>query len=71
MTNVPKWMTDVYEVWYRDLCKITHSMLGNPDFKGHFDVAPFQEFTRSREWQYSNLMSGNWAWRLAVHVVHV
>ena len=65
-TNVPQWMTDVYEIWYRDPRKVARSMLGNPDFNGGFDVAPFREFTRGGERRYGNLMSGNWAWRIAV-----
>ena len=54
-TDIPKWMTEVYEIWYRD------PRVGNPDFKGRFDVGPFREFTRSGEGRCGNVMSGNWA----------
>ncbi|PIL30262.1 hypothetical protein GSI_07440 [Ganoderma sinense ZZ0214-1] len=64
-TNIPQWMTEVYEIWYCDPRKIARSMLANPEFKGHFDITPYREFTRSGERRYGNVMSGNWAWRIA------
>ncbi|KAI0639528.1 hypothetical protein C8Q77DRAFT_1214064 [Trametes polyzona] len=66
-SDVPSWMNNEYDVWYRNPREITLRMLENPDFKDEFDVAPYREFTPApkRERRYSHYMSGNWAWRQA------
>ena len=38
--NPPKWMTEEYEVWYRDPREIIHNILSNADFDGEFDYRP-------------------------------
>lgn len=63
--EVPEWMTTEYEVHYRDPHQVVLNMLANPDFDGHFDYMPFQEFANEKR-RWSNFMSGNWAWRQAV-----
>jgi hypothetical protein len=64
--EVPPWMTADYEVWCRDVRMLLRSQLANPDFNGQIDYTPLQTFgpTGKREW--SNLMTGNWAWKQAV-----
>jgi len=65
LQNTPKWMTTEYEVWYRNPREVIHNILSNPDFESEFDYKPFQEFKDGkREW--SDFMSGNWAWKQAV-----
>ena len=62
----PTWMMTEYEVWCCDVWLLMHSQLANPDFDGKVDYSPLQIFgpTSKREW--SNVMSGNWAWKQAV-----
>ncbi|KAI0364939.1 hypothetical protein BV20DRAFT_1056861 [Pilatotrama ljubarskyi] len=61
--DVPAWMTDTYEIWFRDPHAVTLKMLANPDFEDGFDTTPYREFTMGGERRYGNLMSGDWAWR--------
>ncbi|THH16385.1 hypothetical protein EUX98_g9309 [Antrodiella citrinella] len=63
--EVPKWMNASYDVWCRNPHTIIRNMLANPDFKDEFDPAPYKEFDNDEVRQYSNLMSGDWAWRQA------
>jgi hypothetical protein len=65
--NAPKWMPASYEVWFRDPLDIMESQIGNRDFgPNEMDYAPKQVFSRSGTRQYSDLMSGDWAWNQAV-----
>ena len=64
--NVPPWMTASYEVWYRDPLRTMEQQIGNPDFAGEFDYSPKQIFDKDGKRQYTDLMSGNWAWKQAV-----
>ncbi|KAI0360029.1 hypothetical protein OH77DRAFT_1586687 [Trametes cingulata] len=68
-SDVPSWMDETYEIWYRDPRQIALRMLGNPDFDGEFDYAPYREFTRHGDRRYCNFMSGNWAWLQADTIV--
>jgi hypothetical protein len=64
--TVPTWMLMEYEVWCRDIRLLMRGQLANPDFNGEIDYTPLQIFglTGKREW--SNVMTGNWAWKQAV-----
>lgn len=63
--NVPKWMTEKFEVWHRDPREVISNLVGNTDFDGHFDYSPFREYQKNtRRW--SDFMSGNWCWEQAV-----
>jgi hypothetical protein len=64
--DVPRWKTKSYEVWFRDPLKIAEAQIGNKDFGGEMDYAPKRMFSRSGKRQYSDFMSGNWAWQQAV-----
>ena len=64
--DVPPWMTASYEVWYRDPLCTMEQQIGNPDFAEEFDFAPKQIFDQDDKRQYTDLMSGNWAWQQAV-----
>ena len=63
--NPPSWMTKEYHIWFHDPHKIIHTILTNKDFDGEIDYSPHQIFIDGKQ-KYSNLMSGDWAWRQAV-----
>ncbi|RXW12416.1 hypothetical protein EST38_g13438 [Candolleomyces aberdarensis] len=64
---VPPWMTQPYEVWFRDPLKVVENQFANPDFNGKIDYAPKRVF-RNNKRQYTDLLSGNHAWRQAVWI---
>ena len=43
--NVPSWMSSEYDVWFRDLLRLVHNLLSNPDFEGEIDYAPVQAYS--------------------------
>ncbi|KAJ6478433.1 hypothetical protein DFH09DRAFT_1253395 [Mycena vulgaris] len=61
----PKWMTQTYEVCTRNLRDVLHHQLKSPDFKGYVDMIPYRQFNHSGQRVWSNLMSGDWAWKQA------
>jgi len=64
------WMSDVYDVWYRDLRQVVHNLLGRTDIKDEMDFVPYREFDATndqRHWE--DFMSGDWAWDEAVCTV--
>ncbi|KAI0349284.1 hypothetical protein OH77DRAFT_1584128, partial [Trametes cingulata] len=63
--SVPPWMTQEYEIHFRDPRLVTIWMLRNPDFDGEFNVSPYREYNEDGEREYTNLMSAEWAWRQA------
>ena len=65
-TNVPPWMEQTYEVYFRDPRQIFLNMLANPTFAGDFDYMPMQEFGSNGSRRYEHFMSGDWAWKHAV-----
>ncbi|KIK21860.1 hypothetical protein PISMIDRAFT_12004 [Pisolithus microcarpus 441] len=68
--NSPPWMRQSYEVWYRDVRKVVHQILGNPSYASEIDLRPFREFaTEGDERQYKDFMSGDWAWDQADIIV--
>jgi hypothetical protein len=64
--NPPSWMTHSHEVWYRDPHQVIKNMLANTDFNGEMDTAPFREYDEHGNREYSDFMSGEWAWEQAV-----
>ncbi|EGO04774.1 hypothetical protein SERLA73DRAFT_118626 [Serpula lacrymans var. lacrymans S7.3] len=65
-TNVPPWMTDDFEVWFRDPHKVVRNMLSNPDYNGEIDLTPFREYDAStNKCQWEHFMSGDWSWQQA------
>lgn len=43
-TNVPPWMEETYEVYFRDPRQLFLNMLANPTFVEDFDYVPVQQF---------------------------
>ncbi|KAK7012554.1 hypothetical protein R3P38DRAFT_3019709 [Favolaschia claudopus] len=64
----PRWMTQTYEVCARDLRAVLHHQLGSPDFKDAVDMVPYLQFNHAGHRVWSNLMSGDWAWKQAVSI---
>jgi hypothetical protein len=67
--GLPSWKTKLYEVWFRDPLKIAEGHIGNKDFAREMDYSPKRVFSRAGRRQYSDFMSGNWAWDQAVSYV--
>ena len=61
----PEWKATEYEVWFRNPRDVIKGILGNPEFNGHIDYSAYREFEDSQR-RYSNMMSGDWAWRQSV-----
>ncbi|KAF8812719.1 hypothetical protein BYT27DRAFT_7086406, partial [Phlegmacium glaucopus] len=65
-TGKKSWMKKDYEVWYHNPLDVMESQLGNPDFANEMDYAPKEVFRwRNKTQQYTDLMSGQWAWQQA------
>jgi hypothetical protein len=64
--RIPSWMMKEFDVWFRDPHKIVHGLLANSDFVGKIDSAPYRMYNTAGEREYSNFMSGDWAWQQAV-----
>ena len=59
-------MTETYELCCRDTRQVLLQQLATSDFKDKFNLTPYQQFNTSGKRVYSNLMSGDWAWKQAV-----
>lgn len=68
--NVPLWMDEVYEVWYRDPRKVAVKMMADPSFAGQFDTAAYRQWTAGGERRYGDFMSGDWGYKQSVRSVH-
>jgi hypothetical protein len=64
--EIPKWMENEYEIWFRDPRLLFKNMLANQDFNGSFDYAPFRQYDDKGLRRYEQFMSGDWAWKQAV-----
>ena len=70
-TDVPPWMEETYEVYFRDPHQLFVNMLANPTFAQDFDYTPMQQFNTNGSRQYQHFMSGDWAWKQAVGLCSV
>jgi len=68
--NSPEWMRANYEVWYRDPDAVIATMLANPGFNGQFDARPYIDLDAHGRRRWSNVMSGNLAWKHSVSKYH-
>lgn len=70
--NVPTWMTEKYQVWFRNPLDIFEHQIGSRDFEGEMDFAPKRVFKNGKR-QFTDFFSGNWAWQQAVshHFLHI
>lgn len=60
------WMTQEYDVWCRNTRTVIRNQLANPDFAGEIDYSAKQVFAADGQREYSDMMSGNWAWQQSV-----
>ncbi|KZT06391.1 uncharacterized protein LAESUDRAFT_737090 [Laetiporus sulphureus 93-53] len=60
--DVPTWMTTESDVWFRNPLAVADHILGNVDFDGQMDYAPFRKFHHG-ERRLKDFMSGEWAWK--------
>jgi Plavaka transposase len=67
--NPPPWKTKTYDVWHRDIVTVMENQISNADFATEMDYAPKHVYSEGHR-QYTDLMSGNWAWRQAVSMPH-
>ncbi|KAJ7483082.1 hypothetical protein B0H11DRAFT_1205027 [Mycena galericulata] len=61
----PRWMTQDYQLCTRDIRKLLHNQLGTAAFKDSVDLVPYRQFNHGGKRVWSNLMSGDWAWKQA------
>lgn len=66
--DAPEWMSDKYEVHYRDPRLVVRNMLKNTDFDGVFDYVPFREYGEDRDRRWCDFFSGDWTWEQAVRI---
>ena len=59
-------MEETYELNVRDVLSVFEDQLASKEFDSQFDYAPYEEYDENGNQVYSNLMSGNWAFREAV-----
>lgn len=65
--NSPLWKHATYEVHCRNTQTVAHNMLSSAEFDGMFDYVAYQEYMEgSEERRYSNVMSGDWAFKKSV-----
>lgn len=62
----PTWMSDKFDVWFRDPREVFRNMLDNPDFANETDYAPYYELDSKGKRRWQDFMSGDWAWKQAV-----
>ncbi|KAF8262141.1 hypothetical protein EI94DRAFT_1773267 [Lactarius quietus] len=61
--TVPHWMQESYELNLRNLFSVFEGQLALKEFDGQFEYTPYEEYDKDGSRVYSNLMSGNWAFR--------
>ncbi|KAN0129867.1 hypothetical protein V8E53_012339 [Lactarius tabidus] len=59
--NPPVWMDARYKVWFRSPLQVLKGQIANPEYKNMMDFTPKRVYHKGKR-QYSDLMSGNWAW---------
>lgn len=62
----PAYLRESYTFYMRDVLRSVEVMAESSDFDGKFDYVPYKEFGPDGRRRWSNLMSGQWAWRQAV-----
>ena len=63
--DIPQWMDEKYQVFYRNPHEVIKLMLANRTFDGNFDYTPHRQYENGqRVWR--DFMSGNFSWKQAV-----
>jgi hypothetical protein len=63
-------MTKDFDVWYRNPLEVLEGQIGNSYFANEVDYTPKQVFGQNKKSQYTDLISGQWAWDQAVSFDH-
>lgn len=66
-SEVPNWMVEPLEVYYRDPKAVLLNILQNRSFDDEFKYSPYREYKNMKR-QWSEFMSGNWVWDQAVRI---
>ncbi|KAH9915965.1 uncharacterized protein BXZ73DRAFT_54076 [Epithele typhae] len=66
--NSPQWKREAHVGHHRDIIETVRGMAANPELNGHWDNTPTAVFNADGLREYSNLMTGQWAWDQAVLV---
>ncbi|KDQ60528.1 hypothetical protein JAAARDRAFT_191902 [Jaapia argillacea MUCL 33604] len=61
--ETPKWMTETYKLVTRDALQLIQNQLLTTDFKKDVTPVPYQQFDKEGQQVWSNLMSGDWAYK--------
>ncbi|KAF8264616.1 hypothetical protein EI94DRAFT_1772597 [Lactarius quietus] len=61
----PQWMEETYELNVRNVLSVFEDQLALKEFDSQFEYALYKEYDHNGTCVYSNLMSGNWAFREA------
>lgn len=64
--DAPEWQRRSYQIWFRDPDVVISNILVDRDFEKEFDLAPYIDLDANGQHQWSDFMSGNYAWRHAV-----
>ena len=59
------WVETDYDAWYWDPHTLIYNIISNPDFKGEFDYALYQEYSDDDQHCFQDMMSGDWVWKQA------
>ncbi|KIM59461.1 hypothetical protein SCLCIDRAFT_27289 [Scleroderma citrinum Foug A] len=52
------WMSDMYNVWYRDPRQVVHNILASPQFTNEMDYIPYREYNTANDQRcWENFMS--------------
>ncbi len=64
----PSWKTATYTVHARNTFAVQAYLLQNQDFVQGFNYIPYKAYTSNGDRVWTNLMSGEWAWKRAVRI---
>lgn len=64
------WKSETFKVLYQDPLEVMEQQFSNPEFDGHIDYAAKQVYDANDERCYTDLCSGNFAWRQSVGVCY-
>ena len=62
----PKWKTELYEFYVRDVRSLIQMQLRCPAFRTEFTASPYRQFNCRGSRVFSNLMSADWSWKQCV-----
>ncbi|KAH9916112.1 uncharacterized protein BXZ73DRAFT_92536 [Epithele typhae] len=60
--NSPQWKREQYAVHHVDIISAMRAMASNTELDGHWDYTPVAVFNADGSREFSNLMTGQWAW---------